>query len=249
MAPKRRDAGPTPPERAELSDSTGGRRSIERAAEPTNPLPFARGNTTERIDSGRRQGAARSVLSAPAPPSERTTRGDGVARTAVRCPRRRTRCRCIARPNRRRPQPRGPSPGVLAEAIRNVQKYVGTGVVATTRRAGGPTPSSRRSSSTRRASSSVRGCGASSRRSAATGSCPTRRCRCRGTWCVTFNVHKRRPHHRPAGREALVGRRVHELRLQRARGVEPDDPAAAGVSGRHAPFFTVTFYFNETPDR
>ena len=57
-----------PPKRAELSDIDRRARSVERAPDPSNPLPFSRGNTTERIDrapdpepgpaGGRRAGGA-----------------------------------------------------------------------------------------------------------------------------------------------------------------------------------------------
>src|SRR5687767_10642957 len=41
----------TPPERAELSDLDRRAQSVERPVEPKNSLPFARGNTTERIEA------------------------------------------------------------------------------------------------------------------------------------------------------------------------------------------------------
>src|SRR5829696_322554 len=40
-----------PPPRAEISDIDRRARSVERAPDPRNPLPFSRGNTTERVDS------------------------------------------------------------------------------------------------------------------------------------------------------------------------------------------------------
>jgi hypothetical protein len=40
-----------PPPRAEMSDIDRRARSVERAPDPRNPLPFSRGNTTERIDA------------------------------------------------------------------------------------------------------------------------------------------------------------------------------------------------------
>jgi len=40
-----------PPPRAELSDLDRQARTVERAPKPTNPLPFSRGNSPERIDS------------------------------------------------------------------------------------------------------------------------------------------------------------------------------------------------------
>jgi TonB family protein len=39
-----------PPPRAEASDQDREARSIQRAKEPTSPLPFSRGNTTERVE-------------------------------------------------------------------------------------------------------------------------------------------------------------------------------------------------------
>src|SRR5215208_480498 len=50
-----------PPQRAELSDIDRRARSVERAPDPRNPLPFSRGNTTERVDS--------SPEPKPAPPA------------------------------------------------------------------------------------------------------------------------------------------------------------------------------------
>src|SRR5260370_19808573 len=41
---------PKAPDRAEASDRDRLSRSLERAPNPTNPLPFSRGNTPERID-------------------------------------------------------------------------------------------------------------------------------------------------------------------------------------------------------
>lgn len=41
------------PERAEASDRDRVARSIERAPNPDNPLPFSRGNSTDRIDADR----------------------------------------------------------------------------------------------------------------------------------------------------------------------------------------------------
>ena len=39
------------PDVAELSDIDRRARTVERAPNPTNPLPFSRGNTTERIEA------------------------------------------------------------------------------------------------------------------------------------------------------------------------------------------------------
>lgn len=44
-----------PPDRAEASDQDREARSVERAKQPTNPLPFSRGNTRERVEQMDRQ--------------------------------------------------------------------------------------------------------------------------------------------------------------------------------------------------
>src|SRR5215218_10393834 len=51
MAPKVEMQRVPPPKRAELSDLDRRASSVEKSAQPNNPLPFSRGNTTERVDS------------------------------------------------------------------------------------------------------------------------------------------------------------------------------------------------------
>jgi TonB family protein len=100
---------------AEMSDIDRRARSVERVPDPRNDLPFSRGNTTERVDS------------APSPTPEPPAGGE-------------------SQPSPTPPQPEAPpmpvpesqngfaraqepqrsrSTGVLADAIRNVQKYAG----------------------------------------------------------------------------------------------------------------------------
>jgi TonB family protein len=102
-----------PPKRAELSDIDRRARSVERAPDPRNPLPFSRGNTTERID--------RAPDPSPAPPAA----GEPAAPATSQAPP----MPVPDSPNgyQRSPEPqpqqRNGSSGVLADAIRNVQKY------------------------------------------------------------------------------------------------------------------------------
>ena len=110
-----------PPERAELSDLDRRAASIERPPEPKNPLPFARGNTTERIDAEAVKGP-REKPEPPAPPAGGAN-GD-AAREGPPLPDA-TNGLTLPRPETAKPQMRGPSTGILAEAIRNVQKYAG----------------------------------------------------------------------------------------------------------------------------
>ena len=51
MAPRLDLQAKKPPRRAESSDRDREARSVERAPKPDNPLPFSRGNTTERVEA------------------------------------------------------------------------------------------------------------------------------------------------------------------------------------------------------
>jgi outer membrane biosynthesis protein TonB len=101
-----------PPERAELSDLDRKVRTVERADKPTNTMPFSRGNTFERIEG--------------APPAP----DPGGADVPPPQPKADERQPLPDSPTGNQPkleapqvQPRGSSTGVLADAIRNVQKY------------------------------------------------------------------------------------------------------------------------------
>jgi TonB family protein len=102
------------PERAELSDLDRKARTMERAVKPTNTMPFARGNTFEKIEGAPPRPEQRA---ADAPQPENKTEEQ---RQAVALPESPTGTQPKSVET---PQPRGPSAGVLADAIRNVQKY------------------------------------------------------------------------------------------------------------------------------
>ena len=107
------------PPRAELSDIDRRARTTERAPNPTNNMPFARGNSSERVEAAQpaqprgQQGAqqqpdnaadtdpARQGLALPTSLAALEPRATDSAR-----------------------QSHGPAAGVLADAIRNAQKYV-----------------------------------------------------------------------------------------------------------------------------
>jgi TonB family protein len=103
---------PRPRPRADLSDADRKATTVERAQKPTNTMPFSRGNTFEKTEG------------APQTPPQRTQ--DAAQPDAN------TEQQAIAlpeSPTASQPkgveltQPRGPSAGVIADAIRNVQKY------------------------------------------------------------------------------------------------------------------------------
>jgi hypothetical protein len=148
VQPKLDIPAPKPPERAELSDVDRQARAVERPPAVSNPLPFARGNSTERVESRpeeRARGRGPAEQPAPeAPPQvetpEQTLEAAKEGRYAMQ-------------------QPNAPAPpGGNGEALRNPQK-TSTRNRSTTRavrrRNSGPC------SSTPRAWSSVRGSGGS----------------------------------------------------------------------------------------
>jgi len=108
----------TPPPVADLSDKDRRARTVERAPNPTNNLPFSRGNSPERMEAERaaREARARAEEAAPAPEPAR----DPNALTLPDAP------AAEPRPDPPKAEPRGPAVGVLAEAIRNVRRYAQT---------------------------------------------------------------------------------------------------------------------------
>ncbi len=111
---------PKPPEVAELSDIDRRRRTVERAPDPANSMPFSRGNSPERIESA----APAKPTPQPAQPEEPAPQpGGDPARQGLTLPDS-LRGRERATANGRHAQERGPSTGVIADAIRNVQRYV-----------------------------------------------------------------------------------------------------------------------------
>ena len=102
----------TPPPRAELSDVDRRASTVERAPNPTNSMPFSRGNSPERMEASAPAEATRTTATgeesaAPAEPdASALTLPDAAAASVARPP----------------AEPRT-STGVIADAIRNVQKY------------------------------------------------------------------------------------------------------------------------------
>lgn len=102
------------PDRVELSDVDRSARAAERAPVLDNPLPFVRGNSTERTETTpdeRMKGNGPAPEPAPeSPPVEMPRPADNRAdpQTAMA----------------QRPTPQPPAGGSLGEALRNLQKYV-----------------------------------------------------------------------------------------------------------------------------
>jgi TonB family protein len=104
---------PAPPPRAEASDIDR-RSSSEAPALPGNELPFARGNSAERVETApeeRARGRGPEPEPRPEAPPETVTRPAEVPERAAE----------MSMPS---PKPQPPQGGSLGDALRNLQKYV-----------------------------------------------------------------------------------------------------------------------------
>ncbi|HET7694996.1 MAG TPA: TonB family protein [Vicinamibacterales bacterium] len=114
-----------PPKLAELSDRTRRAQTMERARDPKNDVAFSRGNSGEKIISDAPKERPQPSESAAPPAGNEGTNPNGGQKpdpNALALPT--APQATIARndPNRN-PMLGGPAPGVLSDAIRNVQKY------------------------------------------------------------------------------------------------------------------------------
>jgi TonB family protein len=99
-----------PPPLVDLSDRDGRRRTVERANKPTNALPMMRGNSPELVES---PPAPKPDTPAPEPPPNGPAESSRVAPPPEKPVER------ALEPSRE-----GKAVGVIADAIRNVRKYV-----------------------------------------------------------------------------------------------------------------------------
>jgi TonB family protein len=120
---------PKAPPKAEASDQDREARSVERAKEPQNPLPFSRGNTPERVEQMDQQ-TARGQGPQPDPAAGQQARvepqPDQPQPDNQRLPESQS---ALQLPTNRQPQNglggRAPlSGGSLGDALRNLQRYV-----------------------------------------------------------------------------------------------------------------------------
>lgn len=104
---------PTPPRRADLSDLDRQARTVERARHPLNDMPFSRGNTRELVEAVRPTPPARAAEGTPNPPAPAPDDAGALtlpdATAGQSKPAETTNAR--------------QSTGVIADAIRNVQRY------------------------------------------------------------------------------------------------------------------------------
>ena len=114
---------PKPPPRAEPSDQDRIARSPERAKEQTNPLPFSRGNTTDRVEQAQVQPpSGQGPLPDPGQPQPPAASDSNALQLPDS-----TLAQAPAPPPTRQPglSARGPlGGGGLGDTLRNLQRYV-----------------------------------------------------------------------------------------------------------------------------
>ena len=161
VQPKLDMTSPKVSPRADLSDKDRRAQTVQRAERPDNPLPFARGNSPERMEAPPTNLPPKPSVPEP-PPSGAENSKPPLLSESPAAPER--------PPDMTRPSDaRGPAVGVIADAIRNVRSTRSQPRTTATFAAGRIRTSASRFSSTARASSSARGWRGSSPRCAATG--------------------------------------------------------------------------------
>jgi TonB family protein len=234
IAPKADLKAPKPPERAELSDIDRRARTVERAERPTNDMPFARGNTTERMESAGKDTQPAEPQPEPAAAEQQARQGQALPDSPS-----------AQEPRASENSQRGPAVGVIADAIRNVQKY------ATRETFGNP------------------------QGGADIQAAPSIQFDSKGVdfgpWLRRFIAQIRRNWFIPLAAQTLRGHvaitfyvgkdgRITELRVLRPSGVDAFNNSSFNALAASNPtqplppeypddraFFTITFYYNETP--
>jgi TonB family protein len=122
IQPRNDVTAPKPPPRADSSDKDRVARAPERAPNPTNPLPFSRGNSPERVEALPPQAAPRGQGPAPEPAQGQQTQNDSKvpeSQSAIQLP--------TPMPPQSQSGAGGRSPtagGSLGDALRNLQRYI-----------------------------------------------------------------------------------------------------------------------------
>ena len=237
MAPKVDMRAPEPPKRAELSDIDRRAAAPERASKPANPLPYSRGNSPERVEEA--VGPRERPDPAAPPPS-----GETESRPPVPLPE--SPNAVNIRPPDARPAPRGTPTGILSDAIKNVRKYGGGETFQNLQGDGGQQdPFIRFDSKGADFGPWLRRFVAQVRRN---WFIPYAAMTMKGHVVVTFNIHR--------------DGRITDLQVLKPSSVDAFTNSAFNAIATSNPtialppeypddkaFFTVTFYFNESPDK
>ena len=252
MSPRIDTPSKVAPNRAEASDRNRMAMAPERSQRPTNPLPYSRGNTSERVDQtavAPPQRMARAQTPPEQPPADAQAARPGqngqngqnaqsLSPTAVTLP---------GQPvsSARGPNPGAPgAPGPLGAAVSNIQRYVQGDVFNNPGGAGGQLGQAIQFDSKgvdfgpwlRRFIAQIK----------RNWVIPYAAMTFKGHVSVTFNVHK----DGSITDLAVVGpcdvEAFNNSSYGAMRSSNPTTPLPPEYPAEHA-FFTVTFFYNETP--
>jgi len=246
VAPRVERPAPKAPDRAEMSDIDRMARAPERAERPTNPLPFARGNSPERVEQAPRQ-SARGQGPQPDPAAGRPTPNTAPdnrldapeSHSALQIP--------AARPPGAQSGASGRSPtagGSLGDALRNLERYTQSGSFDNPGGAGGQFgPEIQFDTKGVEFGPWIRRFIAQVKRN---WFIPYAAMSMKGHSVITFNVHKDGSISDisvlgPSAVDAFNNAAVGAL-----SGSNPTQPLPPEYPSDKA-FFTVTFFYNETP--
>jgi TonB family protein len=131
VQPRKDVKAPKPPDRGEASDQDRVAQAPRRAPDPTNPLPFMRGNTPERVERMDRQ-APRGQGPAPDPAAGQRAQNANPPDNSSTVPKPPESQSSLQLPNASRPAATengasgrsATAGGQLGEALRNLQRYV-----------------------------------------------------------------------------------------------------------------------------
>ena len=245
VQPRVERPAPKAPDRAEASDIDRMARAPERAERPTNPLPFARGNSPERVEQAPRE-SARGQGPQPDPAAGRPT--PTAPDTPVDTPESRS---ALQMPAARAPGAQngadGRSPtagGSLGDALRNLERYTQRESFDNPGGAGGQFgPEIQFDTKGVEFGPWIRRFIAQVKRN---WFIPYAAMSMKGHTVITFNVHK--------------DGSITDISVLAPSTVEPFNNAAVGALSGSNPtqplppeypsdkaFFTVTFFYNETP--
>ncbi len=228
-----------PPPRAELSDIDRKAQTREQAPKPQNPLPFSRGNSTERTETNQSERARDLQPQQPQPQPQQPEPPkpeQQVARNLPTTPNGTPRPVESDRPN---------TGGVLRDAVRNLQRYV-QNETFNNPEGGNQDPGSAIQFDTKGVEFGpwIRRFVAQVRRNWFV---PQAAMTFRGTVVLQFNIHKTGAITdlkivRPSEIEAFTRAAVNAI-----QGSSPTEPLPPEYPDEKA-LFTVTFYYNEQPN-
>lgn len=232
-----------PPKLAELSDRNRKAQTIERAPKPTNPLPFSRGNSADRViaDADKRTKDPPTEQPKPASKGQENGAQPGPQAAPNALPLPKSPEATMAH-NDSRP-PLGTASGVLSDAIRHVERYTGGETLQNVQGSGDYGPSIQFDTKGVEFGPWLRRFIAQIKRNWFV---PYAAMSLHGHVVLQFNVHKSGAITdlrvvQPSSIEAFTNSAFHAIQLS-----SPTMPLPPEYPDEQA-LFTVTFYFNETP--